>query len=159
MYNALLAGNLSEMNLCILVWLVFVIAFIIGELVSVGLTSIWFAAGALIALFGAMVGAPLWVQILLFFAVSLVCLYATRPLANRFINRNVQSTNAESLIGQEIRITERVSNLDQTGTAVVNGQEWTVRTADDSDILEAGELARITAISGVKLIVEKNTHN
>jgi membrane protein implicated in regulation of membrane protease activity len=159
MYNALLAGNLSEMNLCILVWLVFVIAFIVGELVSVGLTSIWFAAGALIALFGAMVGAPLWVQILLFFAVSLVCLYATRPLANRFINRNVQSTNAESLIGQEIRITERVSNLDQTGTAVVNGQEWTVRTADDSDILEAGELARITAISGVKLIVEKNTHN
>jgi membrane protein implicated in regulation of membrane protease activity len=159
MYNALLAGNLSEMNLCILVWLVFVIAFIIGELVSVGLTSIWFAAGALIALFGAMVGAPLWVQILLFFAVSLVCLYATRPLANRFINRNVQSTNAESLIGQEIRITERVSNLDQTGSAVVNGQEWTVRTADDSDILEAGELARITAISGVKLIVEKNTQH
>jgi membrane protein implicated in regulation of membrane protease activity len=159
MYNALLAGNLSEMNLCILVWLVFVIAFIIGELVSVGLTSIWFAAGALIALFSAMVGAPLWVQILLFFAVSLVCLYATRPLANKFINRNVQSTNAESLIGQEIRITERVSNLDQTGTAVVNGQEWTVRTADDSDILEAGELARITAISGVKLIVEKKTQH
>jgi membrane protein implicated in regulation of membrane protease activity len=159
MYNALLAGNLSEMNLCILVWLVFVIAFIIGELVSVGLTSIWFAAGALIALFGAMVGAPLWVQILLFFAVSLVCLYATRPLANKFINRNVQSTNAESLIGQEIRITERVSNLDQTGSAVVNGQEWTVRTADDSEILEAGELARITAISGVKLIVEKNTQH
>jgi membrane protein implicated in regulation of membrane protease activity len=159
MYNALLAGNLSEMNLCILVWLVLVVAFVVGELVSVGLTSIWFAAGALFALFCAMVGAPLWVQILLFFAVSLVCLYATRPLANRFINRNVQSTNAESLIGQEIRITERVSNLDQTGTAVVNGQEWTVRTADDSDILEEGELARITAISGVKLIVEKNTQH
>jgi membrane protein implicated in regulation of membrane protease activity len=150
-----MAGLLSEMNLFILVWLILIIAFIVGELVSVGLTSIWFAAGALIALFGAMIGAPFGVQILLFIVVSLVCLYATRPLAKRFINRNVQSTNADSLIGQEIRITERVSNLDQTGTSVVNGQEWTVRAADDGEILEKGDLARIISISGVKLIVKK----
>jgi membrane protein implicated in regulation of membrane protease activity len=159
MYNALLAGSLSEMNLCILVWLVFVIAFIVGELVSVGLTSIWFAAGALVALIFAVFGAPFWLQMLLFILVSLGCLYATRPLANRFLNQNVQSTNAESLVGQEICITERVSNLDQTGTAVVNGQEWTVRAADDREILEKDELARIISISGVKLIVKKMNLN
>jgi membrane protein implicated in regulation of membrane protease activity len=142
-------------NLFILVWLILIIVFIVGELATVGLTSIWFAAGALIALFCAMIGAPFGVQILLFFVVSLVCLYATRPLAKRFINRNVQSTNADSLIGQEIRITERVSNIDQTGTAVVRGQEWTVRAADDREILEEGDMARIISISGVKLIVKK----
>ena len=50
---------------------------------------------------------------------------------------------------------ERVSNLDQTGMAVVNGQEWTVRTEDDKTIIEQGELVRIIRISGVKLIVER----
>jgi membrane protein implicated in regulation of membrane protease activity len=108
-------GLLFGRNLFIFVWLILIIAFIIGELVSVGLTSIWFAAGSLIALFAAIIGAPFGVQILLFIVVSVICLYATRPLAKRFINRNVQSTNADSLIGQEIRITERVSNIDQTG--------------------------------------------
>jgi membrane protein implicated in regulation of membrane protease activity len=152
-------GLLFGRNLFIFVWLILIIAFIIGELVSVGLTSIWFAAGALIALFAAIIGAPFGVQVLLFIVVSVICLYATRPLAKRFINRNVQSTNADSLIGQEIRITERVSNIDQTGTAVVNGQEWTVRAADDREILEKGDLARIISISGVKLIVKKMNQN
>jgi membrane protein implicated in regulation of membrane protease activity len=154
-----MAGLLFGRDLFIFVWLVLMIAFIVGELVTVGLTSIWFAAGALIALFCAMIGAPFGVQLLLFIIVSLVCLYATRPLAKRFINRNVQSTNADSLIGQEIRITERVNNIDQTGMAVVHGQEWTVRAADDREILEPGDMARIISISGVKLIVKKMNQN
>lgn len=159
MYKLLMAGFLSETNLCILVWLILVILFIVGELVTVGLTSIWFAVGALIALLGAFLGLPFWFQVILFIAVSIICLIATRPLANKFINRRVQNTNAESLIGQEIRITEQVSNLDQTGTAVVHGQEWTVRAADDKEIIPQGELARIKSISGVKLIVEKINSN
>lgn len=155
MYSILMTGFLSGKNLYILLWLLLIIAFVVGELVSVGLTSIWFAAGSLVALLLAFVGAPLWAQIILFLIVSLVCLFATRPFANKFINRNVQSTNAESLIGQEIRITERVSNIDQTGVAVVNGQEWTVRSADDNEVFAQGELVQIKSISGVKLIVEK----
>ena len=155
MLRFLMAGSLSDTNLCILFWLILVIAFIIGELVTAGLTSLWFAAGALVALLGAIFGFPIWAQIVMFIVVSAICLISTRSWANKFINRNTQSTNAESLIGQEIRITEQVSNIDQTGTAVVHGQEWTVRAADDREVIEKGELARIKSISGVKLIVEK----
>ncbi len=155
MHKLLMAGFLSDMDLCILVWLILIILFIVGELATVGLTSIWFAVGALVALICAFFGAPFGLQIVLFIAVSLIALAATRPLANKFINRKVQSTNAQSLIGQEIRIKEQVSNIDQTGMAVVQGQEWTVRSADDDVIIAQGELARIKSISGVKLIVEK----
>ncbi len=155
MHKLLMAGFLSDMDLCILIWLILIILFIVGELVSVGLTSIWFAVGALVALISAFFGAPFILQIILFIAVSLIALAATRPLANKFINRKVQSTNAQSLIGQEIRIKEQVSNIDETGMAVVQGQEWTVRSADDSVVIAPGELARIKSISGVKLIVEK----
>ena len=155
MHKLLMAGFLSGMDACILVWLILIILFIVGELATVGLTSIWFAVGALVALISAFFGAPFGLQIVLFIAVSLIALAATRPLANKFINRKVQSTNAQSLIGQEIRIKEQVSNIDQTGMAVVQGQEWTVRSADDDVIIAQGDLARIKSISGVKLIVEK----
>ena len=155
MHKLLMAGFLSGMDACILVWLILIILFIVGELATVGLTSIWFAVGALVALISAFFCAPFGLQIVLFIAVSLIALAATRPLANKFSNRKVQSTNAQSLIGQEIRIKEQVSNIDQTGMAVVQGQEWTVRSADDDVIIAQGELARIKSISGVKLIVEK----
>lgn len=137
------------------VWMALVIAFIIGELVSVGLTSIWFAAGALVALIASIFGAPFPVQAGLFLVVSLALLAATRPWAQRYLNSRVQRTNADSLVGEIIRIEERVNNMDQTGMAVVRGQEWTVRACNDSETIEKGQSAKVVQISGVKLMVEK----
>lgn len=138
----------------IMLWLVLMIIFIVVELITVGLTCIWFAAGALLALLLAVAGAGFPVQIIVFFAVSFLLLFFTRPWARKYINGRTQKTNSESLIGETIRISGRVSNIDQTGAAVVNGQEWTVRTAADHVVLEEGSLARIIQIQGVKLIVE-----
>ena len=131
------------------------IIYILEALAPVGLTAIWFAAGALVSLAAAALGANPIVQIILFLAVSIVLLAATRPWAKKYINSRTQSTNADSLIGQTIQIKVRVSNMDQTGMAVVHGQEWTVRTRNDNEIIEPGEKAKILAISGVKLIVAK----
>ena len=142
-------------NPYIMLWFVLVIICILVELATVGLTAIWFAAGALVSLAAAALGANPIVQIILFLAVSIVLLAATRPWAKKYINSRTQSTNADSLIGQTIQIKERVSNMDQTGMAVVHGQEWTVRTRNDNEIIEPGEKAKILAISGVKLIVAK----
>lgn len=143
------------MDKFIILWIVLLILFIIGELISVGLTSIWFAAGALVALIFAALGAVPAVQIVLFLVVSVILLAATRPWARKYINSRTQSTNAESLIGENIRIVQRVSNMDQTGMAVVHGQEWTVRTQNDNETIEEGQMATVLAISGVKLIVAK----
>lgn len=138
-----------------LLWMVLLIVFVLGELATIGLTCIWFAAGALAALVMAMAGVNPVVQFLVFLAVSILLLVATRPWARKYVNAKMQRTNADSLIGENIRISERVSNMDQTGMAVVHGQEWTVRTRNDNEIIEPGEEAKILAISGVKLIVEK----
>ena len=146
---------MAGMDPCILLWVILLIAFVVGELITVGLTSIWFAAGSLVALLAAVLGANPVVQIILFLVVAVGLLAATRPWAKKYINSRTQRTNADRVIGETIRITERVSNLDQTGMAVVHGQEWTVRTRNDNEIIEPGEEAKILAISGVKLIVEK----
>lgn len=138
-----------------LIWLGLFILLLVIEIITVGLTTIWFAAGALAALAANVLGANLFVQIIIFLAVSIVLLIFTRPWAEQHLNRKRVRTNYESEIGKVIRVTEKVDNLNQTGKSVVDGQEWTVRSKKDGDIFETGALVRVVAVSGVKLIVEK----
>ena len=136
-------------------WLGLLILLLIIELITVGLTSIWAAGGALAALILNILGLSLVWQIVAFFVVTFVLLIFTRPFAVRFINTQREKTNYEGIIGKTIRIAERVDNMRQTGMAVVNGQEWTVRAQEDQEILEPETLAKVVNISGVKLIVKK----
>lgn len=145
----------AEMSPFVFVWLVAVIIFLGVELSTVTLTSIWFAAGALAAMLIAMFNGHIIVQIIAFLIVAFGLLYATKPWSKKFIDTKKESTNADRAIGQEVRVMERVSNLDQTGKAIVHGMEWTVRTEDDNIIIERGELVRVLRIAGVKLIVER----
>lgn len=135
-------------------WLGIMIVLIVIELVTVGLTTIWFAAGALAALLVAYAGGGLVWQILIFLVVSLVLLIFTRPFALRFINTERVRTNSEALIGKVVRITQDVDNIAATGTAMVDGLEWTARAVSDETHLAAGMLAKVVQIQGVKLIVE-----
>lgn len=139
----------------ILLWLIVIVVFVAMELSTVTLTSIWFAAGGLAALFVAMLGGNLPVQIIAFLIVAFGLLALTRKWSDKFLDGKKQSTNADRAIGEVVRVTERVSNLDRTGRAIVHGQDWAVRTEDDDTIIEKGELVRVLQIKGVKLIVEK----
>lgn len=136
-------------------WAALLIVLLVIEIITVGLTGIWAAGGALVALILNLLKIPIAGQVLAFLAVTLVLLIFTRPFAMKFINTHREKTNYEGIIGKTIRITETVDNLAQTGTTVVNGQEWTVRAEQEGDILEAGMLAKVVDISGVKLIVKK----
>ncbi len=136
-------------------WLVLLIILLIIEIITVGLTSIWAAGGALAALILNLLGISLLWQVVVFFIVTFVLLYFTRPFAIRFINTRREKTNYEGIIGKTIRIAETVDNISQTGMAVVNGQEWTVRAEKENEILEPGTLAKVVNIAGVKLIVRK----
>ena len=136
-------------------WLGLLIILLIIEIITVGLTSIWAAGGALAALILNILGLSLVWQVIAFFAVTFVLLIFTRPFAVRFINTQREKTNYEGIIGKTIRIAERVDNIRQTGMAVVNGQEWTVRAEEEQEILEPETLAKVVNISGVKLIVKK----
>ncbi len=136
-------------------WLGLLIILLVIEIITVGLTSIWAAGGALAALILNIMGLSLVWQVVVFFVVTFVLLIFTRPFAVRFINTQREKTNYEGIIGKTIRIAERVDNIRQTGMAVVNGQEWTVRAEEEHEILEPEMLAKVVNISGVKLIVRK----
>ncbi len=134
-------------------WLVLLIAFAAGEAITVGLTSIWFAAGAFVALIAALLGGALWIQITLFLAVSLLCLAAVRPLAQRHLNDHVEATNADRVIGAEAQVTEDIDNIRGKGAVVIRGIAWSARSQDGGPI-SAGTLVRVLRIEGVKVFVQ-----
>lgn len=136
-------------------WLIFFLILIGIEIVTLALTTVWFAGGAMAAFFLALFGASVETQLVVFVIVSFVLLFFTRPWAMRYVERNRTKTNVDSLIGREARITAEVNNRLGTGTAVLNGQEWTARAAKEDDIYEPDTLVIVQEIRGVKLIVSK----
>lgn len=135
-------------------WIIAMVAFLIVEAVTVGLASIWFAVGSLAAMFCAMFGAQIWLQVVVFLIVSAAALYFTRPLVKKYINEKKQPTNADMSIGKECRVTETVNNIAGTGAVYIDGKTWTARSEND-EIIPEGELVRALRIEGVKLIVSK----
>lgn len=136
-------------------WLLLAAIFIVIEIITLGLTTIWFAGGAFVAAIAAACGANLVIQIILFVVVSVVLLFLTRPIAVKHLNANTEKTNAEALVGAKAVVLEEINNLKETGKAKVNGMEWTARAKSDDEIIPVDSMVTITEISGVKLIVEK----
>ncbi|MDE6761798.1 MAG: NfeD family protein [Lachnospiraceae bacterium] len=139
----------------ILCWLLLAAIFIIVEIITLGLTTIWFAGGAFIAALAGLCGANLAVQVILFVVVSVVLLALTRPIAVKYLDSKTEKTNAEALVGQSAYVLQMIDNVKESGQAKVNGMEWTARAKEDSMIIQEGTVVKIVAIQGVKLIVEK----
>jgi membrane protein implicated in regulation of membrane protease activity len=135
------------------VWLALLIIFAGLEGISVGLTSIWFAAGALCALVVALLGGGLWLQIVVFIVVSALCMLAIRPLAKKILTPRVQATNADRIIGQEALVTEDIDDLQGKGAVVIGGVTWTARSGTDQ-IIPNGTKVKVLRIEGVKVFVE-----
>lgn len=105
------------------------------------------------ATLAAAVHAPLWVQIVLFLAVSALLLFFTRPVAVKYFNKDRVRTNVESLIGQQAIVISEINNLQGIGQVTVNGQEWSARSTDEEAAIPVGCVVIIERVSGVKLIV------
>lgn len=125
------------------------------EILTLGLTTIWFAVGALAAFLLTLVNAPLALQIIVFIVVSMVMLIFTRPIMTKYLNKKTTKTNAESLVGRRARVLIPINNLKSEGQVMVNGMEWTARSTKDEVTFQKDEMVHIVGISGVKLIVEK----
>ena len=136
-----------------LIWTALLILFGIAEAATVGLTSIWFAAGSLIALAVSLLGGPLWLQIVLFILVSILSMLAIRPIASKYLNSKVEPTNADRIIGAEVKVTEAIDNLMAQGAVNIAGMTWSARSQNDENI-PVGTLVRVLRIEGVKVYVE-----
>ena len=140
------------MNLYSIVWLVLLIVFLITEAATVVMVSLWFAGGALTALAANLLGAPLWLQIALFFLVSAVLLACLRPMARKHFTPKLARTNVDAVIGSRGYVTADIDNVSATGSVRLGAMEWTARSASGHPIAK-GTLVQVARIEGVKVFV------
>lgn len=137
-----------------IVWTAAIILFGIVEAVTAGLVSIWFVVGALAALVAAFVGAPLWLQVVLFLLVSAAALALTRPLLRKITSTKAEATNADRVLGEVAKVTETIDNQNSAGAVYIDGKSWTARSVDDT-VIPAGSQVQIESMQGVKLLVKR----
>ena len=136
-------------------WLAMFVILLIIEIVTMGLTTIWFAGGALAAMAAGLIGFETGIQILVFLVVSVLLLVLTRPIAVKYFNQERQKTNAESLIGQQALVLEDIDTLQAAGLVEVRGQEWSAKTDEPNGKIAKNKVVVIEGIQGVKLIVRE----
>lgn len=145
-------GNFMQQ---VMFWTIATVIFLMIEWPTLGLTTIWFAGGSIVAGVLAVFSCPFPIQFAVFMVVSVALLLFTRPLAIKYLNTNRTRTNVDSLIGKEAVITETINNLKNTGAADIHGVTWTARTDSNLDTIEKDSIVVIERIDGVKLIVKK----
>lgn len=136
------------------IWIAAIIIFGVAEAATAGLTSIWFVLGGVAGLVSAVCGAQVWLQVVLFFAVSIAALAITRPLVAKLMKKDIKPTNADRVLNGVARVTERIDNALPSGAVYIDGKTWTARSAD-GEVIEPDESVRILRMEGVKLIVQK----
>ena len=150
--GAFLKGGNADM--IPLIWVGVMVIFGVMEAITVGLTSIWFMVGGIGGLVVAMLNGPIWLQLVMFFVVSIACMIAARPLVAKYINQTTVATNADRVLGATARVTETIDNTVPVGAVYVDGKTWSARS-ETEDTIAVGTLVRVTRMEGVRLFVEE----
>lgn len=145
--------GLSIVNIEPVFWLIAAVIFGISEALTVGLVTIWFAGGALVALAAALLGASMPVQVILFFVVSIGLLVSTRKVFVKKLKTGNAKTNVDALIGEEAKVLTTIKPF-EPGSIKLKGQEWTAVARDENLIIASGEIVKVIAIEGVKAVVK-----
>lgn len=140
-------------NMMAIIWLVLTIGFVILEAATVQLLCVWFAAGALAAMLVGLLGGALWLQILVFFTVSIVLFATLWPMARKHLKARTVATNADALVGRVCKVTQSIDPL-EGGRVKVGDVTWSAR-CEGGEPIPAGSQVKILKIQGAKVIVEE----
>ena len=135
-------------------WLIVVAVMLVIEIFTMGLTTIWFSIGAVAAAVASGLSAPVWLQIVLFAAVSVLVMLLVRPFAMKVMDSGKMKTHLDEIAGQKVRVLEEINNSEGTGKVMYRGVEWMARSVDDA-VMTKDSIVTVQSISGVKLMVTK----
>ena len=134
-------------------WLIAAVVFLVIEIITLSLASVWFIGGALAGALMAWLGFPIWVQVLAFALVTVLLLALIAPVVRSNLKSKKEATNIDSLLGQPCLVVQRIDNLKSQGQVDLKGQIWTARSISDEVTIQEGQKVIVQKISGVKLIV------
>ena len=140
------------MNWAACIWLILLVVFLVVEASTVTMVSLWFAAGAVAAMVVSLLNGAVWLQTLVFLAVSAILLSLLRPLVRKHITPHVSPTNVDAVVGAKGLVTVTIDNVTAAGQVKLNGMEWSARSVSGEPIPE-GTLVKVARIEGVKVFV------
>lgn len=140
-----------------IIWAVLIVFFTLVEAFTLGLTSIWFAVGALAALIASAFGFNFVVQFISFIVVAVILLIYTRPVARKVFKVGQNKTNVDALIGKKGYVIKSILPK-EVGQVKLNGQVWTAK-GEEHETYNVDEEVEVLAIEGVKLIIKKVEQN
>ncbi len=134
------------------VWLIVAVILAVIEALTQGLTTIWFAGGAVTAAAVSVATDSFLIQITAGLVVSVLLLVFTKPVVKQKLNREIVRTNIAAVIGS-IGVAESDLIIHETGTVKADNKLWTAVLASGADSVSKGEEVEIVAVEGVKLVV------
>ncbi|MFZ7131745.1 MAG: NfeD family protein [Eubacteriales bacterium] len=134
-------------------WIIAIIVFALIEALTLGLTTIWFAIGAVVALIAAFFNVHLYIQFMLFLLSSLILLAFTRSVMIDYLKVGKTKTNLDSIIGSVGIVLENIEGY-TVGKVKVNGQIWSALSQENHPIMKDVKV-EICGIQGVKLMVKE----
>ena len=140
------------MDAAAILWFLLMLGFLFIEATTVALVSVWFSVGALVSMVASLLGAEVWVQIVLFLAVSGGLLAALRPIFRKFIKPRIAKTNLDAVIGSVGIVTTRIDNVQSAGQIKLGAMEWTARSTS-GEVIPEGTQVKVDRIEGVKVYV------
>ena len=135
-----------------IIWLVLMVIFLVAEALTVSMVSLWFAAGAVVALLLSLLHLQVWVQVVLFFVVSGVLLACLRPMVRRHFTPKLTRTNVDAIVGTKGMVTAEIDNVCAAGQVKLGSMEWSARSTD-GQIIPVGTMVQVDRIEGVKAYV------
>ena len=134
------------------IWLALMLVFVWVEVSTVAMVSLWFAAGALVAMLAAILGAEIWLQVVLFVAVSVILLLALRQVCKKYLKPRIVPTNVDAILGKVGIVTQKIDNIPAEGQVKLNGLEWAARSTSGA-VIAPGTQVKVDRIEGVKVFV------
>ncbi|SDA40150.1 Membrane protein implicated in regulation of membrane protease activity [Butyrivibrio sp. INlla18] len=135
-------------------WLIITIVLAVIELATMGLLTIWFAVGAVVAMLISFLDVPFIAQFTVFLIVSICAMLVVRPWAAAHLNNKTKKTNVDALVGRKTIVKTDIDNIHGTGKVELDGSTW-LATSTSDEIIKEGEEVVIKEVHGAKLVVER----
>lgn len=136
-----------------IMWLAVGVVFLIVELLTTALVSIWFVPSAIITCLLSFVVDNLLIQIAIFVALSAVFMVVCRKIYNKHIKKPVDDVDQnEKLIGKTAKVAEDTNGI--SGRILVGDVYWKA-VSENGDIIPKGETVKIKSVNGTTLVINK----
>ncbi len=140
------------MNWEAIFWLAAMVVFLLAEAATVTLVSIWFAAGALVAIVVALLGGGVVLEVMAFLVTASLLLIFLRTMVRRFLQPRMVRTNVDAIVGTTGFVSTPINNVAAHGQVKLGGMEWSARSTTGAHLPE-GALVQVDRVEGVKVYV------